>query len=270
MGVGGSRLRGMTRPTAPNNNLDVQSDPKVRALNAQPQPTTARLSEEVYCTKIGVRRPDEMYIVSAHMDGRGFGEAADDDASGTALIMELARSFSSPDVQTDRSIRFALWNNEEDGHVGSRAYVLERAPLRGKEEPSGSGWYPEPSWLGMVQHDMVLWDRGMSRADGRVSPEQRAEADVNIEFQSTSKLADQAMRLAFFSATPTRNMPPIILLRSVITWRTPILQSSWTWFPLSAFAKMKEECRSGRDGIPITIRRRIRILLIPIRIFALG
>ena len=31
------------------------------------------------------------------MDGRGFGEAADDDGSGTALVMELARVFSGPD-----------------------------------------------------------------------------------------------------------------------------------------------------------------------------
>jgi hypothetical protein len=50
----------------------------------------------------------------------------------------------------------------------------------------------------MIQHDMMLWDHGMPRADGTVSPEQRAEADINIEFQSTAKLADQAMKLAFF------------------------------------------------------------------------
>ena len=49
------------------------------------------------------------------MDGHGWGEAANDDGSGTALVMELARIFSMPDVQTDRSIRFALWNNEETG-----------------------------------------------------------------------------------------------------------------------------------------------------------
>jgi hypothetical protein len=35
------------------------------------------------------------------------------------------------------------------------------------------------------------------RADGTVDPEQRVEADINIDFQSTSKFADQAMKLAF-------------------------------------------------------------------------
>ena len=109
-GPGGSRLRGMTRPAGPNNDPDAQPDPGLRALNAQPPAAGPR--EEVYCTKVGATRPDEMYIVGAHMDGRGFGEAADDDGSGTALVMELARIFNSPDVETERSIRFALWNNE--------------------------------------------------------------------------------------------------------------------------------------------------------------
>jgi hypothetical protein len=195
-GPGGSRLRGTTRPVTPNNDLRAQSDPALRALNAQPPTPGPR--EQVYCTKVGTTRPDEMYIVGAHMDGRGFGEAADDNGSGTALVMELARIFSNPDVQTERSIRFALWNNEETGHQGARAYVAQRAPLQGKEDRPGSGRYPEPKWLGMIQHDMMLWDHGMPRPDGTVSPEQRAEADINIEFQSTAKFADQAMKLAFF------------------------------------------------------------------------
>ena len=138
-----------------------------------------------------------MYIVGAHMDGRGFGEAANDDASGTALVMELAGIRSSPDVVTERSIRFVLWNNEETGLNGARAYVEQRAALQGKENPPGSGRYPEPKWLGMIQHDMMLRDDGMPRADGSVNPEQRPEADVNIEFQSASKLANESMKLAF-------------------------------------------------------------------------
>jgi hypothetical protein len=194
-GVGGSRLRGVARPAGPNINPDAQSDPALRALNAQPTAPGPR--EEVYCTKVGATRPDEMYIVSAHLDGRGFGEAADDDGSGTALVMELARVFNGPDVLAGRSIRFALWNNEETGLNGASAYVEQRGPLQGREDPAGSGRYPEPRWLGMVQHDMMLWDHGMPRSDGTVSPDQRAEADINIEFQATAKLADQAMKLAF-------------------------------------------------------------------------
>jgi Peptidase family M28 len=195
-GLGGSRLRGMTLPVDPNNRLDAQTDPALRALNAQAPTPGAR--EEVYCTKVGSTRPDEMYIVGAHMDGRGYGEAADDDGSGTALVMELAHIFSSPDVKTERSIRFALWNNEETGLNGSRAYVEQRAALQGKENPPGSGRYPEPRWLAMIQHDMLLWDHGMPRPDGTVNSQQRPEADVNVEFQSRARFADQAMKLAFY------------------------------------------------------------------------
>jgi len=195
-GPGGSRFRGVALPTIPNMDLNKQTDPELRKLNSGPSTPGPR--EEVYCTKVGTTRPDEMYIVAGHMDGRGFGEAADDNGSGTALVVELARLFSAPDVQTERTIRFALWNNEEGGLLGAAAYVEQRQALQGKENPPGSGKYPEPKWLGMIQHDMMLWDHGMPRPDGSVAKEQRPEADVNVEFQSTAKLADQAMKLAFF------------------------------------------------------------------------
>ena len=194
-GQGGSRYRGTTAPTGVNTDPQKQPDVRLRELNSQP--TTPGAREEVYCTKVGATHPDEMYIVGAHMDGHGWGEAANDNGSGTALVMEIARVLSSADVQTDRSIRFALWNNEETGYQGAHAYVEQRAALQGKEEPAGSGRYPEPKWLGMIQHDMMLFDHGMPRPDGTLSPEQRPEADVNVEFQSTAKRADDAMKLAF-------------------------------------------------------------------------
>ena len=194
-GQGGSRYRGIQRRTGVNEDPAAQPDAKLRELNGEATANGPR--EEVYCTKVGSTRPQEMYIVGAHMDGHGWGEAANDDGSGTALVMELARIFSMPDVQTERTIRFALWNNEETGLDGARAYVEQRAGLQGREDPPGSGRYPEPRWLGMIQHDMMLWDHGMPRADGSWSPEQRPEADVNIEFQSTAERADEAMKLAF-------------------------------------------------------------------------
>jgi hypothetical protein len=65
--------------------------------------------------------------------------------SGTALVMELARVFSAPDVKTDRTIRFAFWNNEETGLQAGRAHIEQRQALQGKESPAGSGRYPGPA-----------------------------------------------------------------------------------------------------------------------------
>jgi hypothetical protein len=118
-GQGGSTIFGHRGPTGVNTDPMKQPDERIRALDQEPASDGPR--EEVYCTKIGTTHPEEMYIVGGHMDGHGWNEAANDDGSGTALVMELARVFSSPDVKTDRSIRFALWNNEETGLNGARA-----------------------------------------------------------------------------------------------------------------------------------------------------
>ena len=196
---GGARAsnppKGFRGPTGVNTNPDLQPDARLREINAQRDEPGPR--EQAYCTKIGTTNPGEMYIIGAHMDGHGFGAAANDDGSGTALVLELARILNMPDVQTDRSIRFILFNNEETGG-GARAYVQQRGPLQGQENPAGSGRYPEPRWLGMIQHDMMLFDHGMPGPDGRVSPEQRREADVNIEFAGASQKAAEAQQLAWF------------------------------------------------------------------------
>ena len=139
--------------------------------------------ENIYATKVGATTPGEMYIVSAHMDGRGEGEAADDDGSGCAVVLELARVLGMPDVRTNRSVRFIFWNNEEFGMDGSGTYALERAPLQGTAA--------EPKWLGIIQHDMMMYDHGMPPG-----PKQAANADINIEYQMNSKIAAASEKLA--------------------------------------------------------------------------
>jgi hypothetical protein len=210
-GEGGSRIVGNRGRTGVNCDPMAQPDERIRALNSGP--IIPGPVDEVYVTKIGTKFPNEMYIIGAHMDGHGYNEAVNDDGSGTALVMELARIFADPNVETERSIRFALWNGEEGGLNGARAYIAQRQKLQGIENPPGSGKYPEPKWIAMIQHDMMMWDHGMPQpvmgADGKpqvdangrgvfaVSKDQRPEADVNVEFQISSKFADEAMKLAF-------------------------------------------------------------------------
>jgi hypothetical protein len=210
-GQGGARVVGNHARTGVNCDPMAQPDERIRVLDSGP--IIPGPVDEVYVTKVGTKFPNEMYIVGAHMDGHGYNEAANDDGSGAALVMELARVFADPSVQTERSIRFALWNGEESGLNGARAYVEQRQALQGIENPKGTGKYPEPKWLGMIQHDMMMWDHGMPQpvlgpdgkqevdANGRgvfaAPKEQRPEADVNVEFQIASKMADESMKLAF-------------------------------------------------------------------------
>jgi hypothetical protein len=139
--------------------------------------------ENVYATKLGATTPGEMYIVSAHMDGRGDGEAADDDGSGCAVVLELARVLGMSDVRTNRSVRFIFWNNEEFGMDGSGTYAADRARLQGTPG--------EPKWLGIIQHDMMMYDHGMPPG-----PKQSPNADINIEYQADSRMAADSAKLA--------------------------------------------------------------------------
>jgi hypothetical protein len=162
--------------------------------------TGGRELRNSFVTKIGTTAPHEMLIVAAHLDGAGGGGGADDDASGSALVLQAALTFASPDIQTSRSIRFVFFNSEESGLAGSRAYVRDRADLQGVESPVGSGRYPEPLWVGMIQHDMLLYDHGLPPG-----PEQIAAADIDIEYPPSSSFASAALVLAELWQTGNRD-----------------------------------------------------------------
>ena len=185
--AGGGRPRGIRAPTGVNNDPNGSRTPSCG--NSILSPATRARAKRSTARRSARRIPRRCTSSAAHMDGIGWGEAANDDGSGTALVMELARVFSSPDVGPSAPFASFCGTTRRPDSNGARAYVEQRKDLQGKEDPPGSGKYPEPKWLGMIQHDMMMFDHGMPRADGTVSKEQRPEADVNIEFQVNSKLA---------------------------------------------------------------------------------
>jgi hypothetical protein len=144
-----------------------------------------------FATKVSARSPDQMYIIGCHLDGRGGGGAFDDNGSGVSLVLELARAFAPASVETAVSVRFAIFDNEETGMDGSHAYVVARSALQGQEDPPGSHRFPEPRWLGMIQHDMLLYDHGMPPG-----PVQSPSADIDVEYQLGSRLAPVSSMLA--------------------------------------------------------------------------
>jgi hypothetical protein len=66
---------------------------------------------------------DEIILLGAHYDSWDAAEGADDDGSGVAALLEAARILASLGTQPRRTIRFAFFSGEEEGCLGSRAYV---------------------------------------------------------------------------------------------------------------------------------------------------
>lgn len=73
----------------------------------------------------GGRKKDELVMIGAHLDSWHGGTGATDDAAGCAVMMEVMRILKSLDIKMDRTVRMALWDAEELGLLGSRAYVKE-------------------------------------------------------------------------------------------------------------------------------------------------
>jgi carboxypeptidase Q len=81
----------------------------------------------------GTGRSGEYVMAGAHLDSWVASDGAVDNAAGSAVVMEAARILKALGVRPKRTIRFALWNGEEQGLLGSLAYVdkyvATRAPL---------------------------------------------------------------------------------------------------------------------------------------------
>jgi carboxypeptidase Q len=71
----------------------------------------------------GSELPDEWIIVGAHLDSWDYGTGAQDNGSGSVMVLDVARAIAAMGKAPRRSIRFALWGGEEQGLLGSYAYT---------------------------------------------------------------------------------------------------------------------------------------------------
>jgi len=78
----------------------------------------------------GTDRKGEVVMLGAHMDSWHAGTGATDNAAGVAAMMEAVRILKTLDVRPRRTIRIALWSGEEQGLLGSRAYVRDHLASR--------------------------------------------------------------------------------------------------------------------------------------------
>ena len=73
----------------------------------------------------GTDKADEVVMLGAHFDSWDSGTGATDNAAGSAVMMEAMRILKVSGLKMRRTVRLALWTGEEEGLLGSRAYVKE-------------------------------------------------------------------------------------------------------------------------------------------------
>jgi len=73
----------------------------------------------------GREKPDEVFVVGAHLDSWDLSEGATDNGMGTASVLGAAEAIVRAGVKPRRTIRFVLFMGEEQGLLGSYAYVQQ-------------------------------------------------------------------------------------------------------------------------------------------------
>jgi carboxypeptidase Q len=74
----------------------------------------------------GTDKADEVVMLGAHFDSWHSGTGATDNAAGSAVMMEAMRILKTSGLRLRRTVRIALWTGEEQGLLGSRAYIKQR------------------------------------------------------------------------------------------------------------------------------------------------
>lgn len=114
----------------------------------------------------GTDRKDEVIMLGGHLDSWHSATGATDNAIGCAVMMEAARILKNLGVQPRRTIRVALWSGEEEGLLGSQAYVKQHF---------GSFEEPKPEFSKLVAYFNVDSGTGRVRGASVFGPPQDAD-----------------------------------------------------------------------------------------------
>ena len=138
----GSGFRVGQTPKVPGMELAAEDYRRLARLARTDTPPTLELMSEVQfhdddinaynvlADIPGTDRSGEYVMAGAHFDSWVASDGASDNAAGTAVVMEAARILMELGVRPKRTIRFALWNGEEQGLWGSLAYVDQHLATR--------------------------------------------------------------------------------------------------------------------------------------------
>jgi aminopeptidase YwaD len=97
----------------------------------------------------GTHHPDEIIVIGGHLDTTPYLPGATDNASGSAVVMELARLYAQRGSK--RTLRFVTWAGEEGGLLGSRHY-MRMLKAKDKQERSAPGFVKGRDKTELEQH----------------------------------------------------------------------------------------------------------------------
>jgi hypothetical protein len=139
----------------------------------------SRRDRNIYAIQPGILYPNEQYIICAHYDAVT-NYCADDNASGTAAVLEAARILSN--YQLDYTLIYALWDEEETGYTGSEYYADQ-------------AFSNIDNILGVINLDMLGWD---GNDDGKMG----IHTDNIANSVSLASLVSNIISLYNLSLTP--------------------------------------------------------------------
>jgi hypothetical protein len=102
----------------------------------------------------GTDKADEVVMLGGHLDSWHSATGATDNAIGCAVMMEAARILQAIGVKPRRTIRVALWGGEEQGLLGSRAYVADHFGTAENPKPEFAkfnGYFNVDSGTGVIR-----------------------------------------------------------------------------------------------------------------------
>jgi carboxypeptidase Q len=103
-------------------NLTTEGQVRLR-LTLTPQRLPDAVSYNVIGDLKGSEHPEQIVIVSGHLDSWDLGTGAIDDASGVGVAMQAAQLLKQLNLRPKRTLRVVAWMNEENGVAGGRTYA---------------------------------------------------------------------------------------------------------------------------------------------------
>lgn len=147
-------------------NLTSQGPVKMR-LTLTPQTLPDAASYNVIADWKGTEHPEQVVVVSGHLDSWDLGTGAIDDGAGIVVSMQAIHLLQKLDIHPRRTVRFIAWMSEEEGSQGAATYIQDHAAdvanhIGALESDLGAGHPDGVMWAG--KPELGAWLQPVAQA----------------------------------------------------------------------------------------------------------